>query len=104
MSTSYPLPRMYLINAIVCMEHNTGTCPPATQPRPLRPLEAAPNHAGRRGNARQRAALAEARSDGCASPSYRLERGTKVFQKKDGRVCSGKWRNATSNKPGLKKV
>lgn len=104
-STSYPLGSMYLINAIVCMEHNTGMCPPTTQPGPsLCPLEAAPDHAGRRGNVRQRAALAEAGSDGCMGPSYRLERGTKVFWKKDGRVCPGERRNATWNKPGLKKV
>lgn len=79
-------------------------CSPATQPRPsLCPLEAAPNHAGRRGNGRQKVALAEARRDGCMSPSCRLERGTNIFWKEDGRVCAEEQRNATRKKPGLKK-
>lgn len=72
--------RMYLINAIVCMEHNTGTCPPARQSRPsLCPLEAAPDHVGRRG------ATGSSRggSDGYMTPSHCLERGTWICWNKE---------------------
>lgn len=47
---------------------------------------------GRRRNGRQKVALAEARSDGCMSPSCRLG------------VCAGEQSNVTWNQSGLKEV